>query len=278
MTTPPGIIRPPWSAAFGTQFERRLLSMIVEGSPFARSCAPLPTERGAVAFGLLDTADPAWGSELSEVPDLAKDQGQYEVAVSRLSGSILISQESIDDSDYPLTSAVGQVVIDTFSNKLDRDLIGGSGTGPVPRGILSVAAEVTAADWLQAATAAKGQIGQAGGTASHIALSPATVAQLEGAVDEIGHQLYPDAAQRFAGLTTVQAVGATQPFVYESPRCWLVVRKDFTADISRETDSAWLHYAQSLRVVGRFALAVPQPVKAVRRLAVSGARAASAKR
>jgi hypothetical protein len=46
--------------------------------------------------------------------------------------------------------------------------------------------------------------------------------------------------------------------------------RDFVADVSSQSDSAWSHYAQSLRIVGRFGLAVPQPSKAVRRLLVAG--------
>ena len=42
------------------------------------------------------------------------------------------------------------------------------------------------------------------------------------------------------------------------------------ADLSNQTDSAWSHYATSLRIIGRFALAVPQPGKAVRKLTVAG--------
>lgn len=273
MTTPPGVVRPPWAGAFGTDFQRRILTIIVEGSPFARSCSPLPTERGTVAWGILEANDPAWGSELSEVPDLSKDQSTYEVAVSRLSGSILISEESIDDSDFPLTQQVSQVLQDTFSNKLDRDLIGGSGAAPVPQGILGVAAEVTAADWQLAAVAARAAMGTAGGTATHISLSPAVLGDIESERDDLGRQLYPDAAVSFAGLTTVPAVGATQPFVYDATRCWLIVRRDFSAEISRETASAWEHYASSLRIVGRMALAVPQPSKAARKLALTGSQA-----
>jgi HK97 family phage major capsid protein len=277
MTTPapPGVVQRPWPGAFGTDFQRRILTTIVEGSPFSRSCTPLPTQRTAVAFGILDTNDPAWGAELDEVPDLAKDQATYEVGVSRLSGSILISQESIDDADFPVSQQTEQVIRDTFSNKLDRDLIGASGPAPVPTGILSVAAEVSGADWQLAAVAAKAAIATAGGTASHITLSPAVLGQIEAERDDLGRQLYPDAATTFAGLTTVSAVGATQPVVSDMERCFLVVRRDFQADMSSETDSAWSHYAQSLRIVGRFALAVPQPSKACRKLAVSGtARAA----
>jgi HK97 family phage major capsid protein len=277
--TPPGVVQRPWPGAFGADFQRRILSAIVEGAPFSLSCTPLPTQRTAVAFGVLDTADPAWGGELDEVPDLAKDQTTYEVGVSRLSGSILISQESIDDADFPLTQQVTQVLQDTFSNKLDKDLLGAAGPAPVPTGILSVAAEVTAADWHLAAVAAKASMATAGGAASHITLSPAVLGQIESARDELGRQLYPDAATTFAGLVTVPAVGATAPVVYDRSRCWLVVRRDFTADFSRETDAAWRHYATSLRLVGRFALAVPQPSKACRKLAVSDdgrARAAKA--
>jgi HK97 family phage major capsid protein len=275
--TPPGVVQSPWPGAFGTDFQRRILSVIVEGAPFSRSCTPLPTQRTAVAFGILDPNDPAWGGELSEVPDLAKDQSTYEVAVSRLSGSILVSNESIDDSDFPLSTSVSQVLVDTFSNKLDRDLIGAAGPAPVPEGILSVAPEVTGADWQLAAVAAKAQIATAGGAASHITLSPAVLGQIEAERDDLGRQLYPDAATSFAGLVTVPAVGASQPVVYASDRLWLVIRRDFVAESSRETASAWDHFATSLRIVGRFALAVPQPSKAARKLAVSGSGARTAR-
>ena len=167
----------------------------MEGAPFSRSCLPLPTERTAVAFGILDIEDPEWGAELSEVPDLAKDQDHLRGrGVSRLSGRILISQESIDDGDFPLTQQVSQVLIDTFSNKLDRDLIGAAGPAPIPAGILSVAAEVTAADWELAAIAAKAPMATAGGTATHIALNPAVLGAIESARDDLGRQLYPGAA------------------------------------------------------------------------------------
>jgi HK97 family phage major capsid protein len=268
MTTPapPGVVQPPWRGAFGPDFQRRILTAIVEGAPFSRSATPLPTQRTAIAFGVLDVADPAWGGELDEVPDLAKDQTQYEVAVARLSGSILLSNESIDDADFPLTTSVTQVIQDTFSNKLDRDLIGAAGPHPTPTGILAVAPEVTAADWELAAVAAKAQMGQAGGTASHICLSPTTLGEIESARDDLGRQLYPGAATSFAGLVTVQAVGATQPIVYARDRVWLVIRRDFSAETSRETASAWEHYGTSLRIVARMALAVPQPSKAARKL------------
>jgi hypothetical protein len=260
-----------------------IVSMIVGGSPFARSLTPMPTRRTGVSFPLVDeVSEPAWGKELDQIPVLDLEGGEYDAAVSRLSGSILISEESISDTDYPLTRSVQQVIEDKFSNKLERDFIGAAGPAPTPVGILSVAAEVVGADLELAAVAAKGEIGTNGGEANSIAMSPMLIAGLESARDEIGRSLYPDAGTTFAGLATVRSVAATTAVVYDARRLWLVINRDFQADFSRETSEAWNRFARSLRIVGRFALAAPMPVKSVRKLKVepvepSGARAAGAR-
>jgi hypothetical protein len=41
--------------------------------------------------------------------------------------------------------------------------------------------------------------------------------------------------------------------------------------MSAQVSEAWNRYAQSLRIVGRFALAAPMPVKSVRKLKVTEA-------
>ena len=125
-------------------------------------------------------------------------------------------------------------------------------------------------DLLLAAVKAKADIGTSGGTATHIALSPHFVGQLESVKDTTGAQLYPDAATTFAGLATVDTVAATQPFMFDKSRCWLVLRSDFMAEINEYADAAWSRFAVSLRIVGRFALAIPQPLKATRKLTVAG--------
>ena len=257
-----------------------VVSMIVGGSPFARSLRPLPTQRTGVSFPLVDeVSEPAWGKELDQIPVLDLEGGEYDVAVSRLSGSILVSEESISDTDYPLTQSVQQVIEDKFSNKLERDFIGAAGPHPTPVGILSVAAEVVGADLELAAVAAKGEIGTNGGEANSIAMSPTLIAGLESARDTLGRALYPGAATTFAGLATVRSVAATTAVVYDATRLWLVISRDFQAEFSRETSEAWNRFARSLRIVGRFALAAPMPVKSVRKLKVEpvGARAAGSK-
>ncbi len=271
---PPGITQPPWSTMFPAHVVA-IVSAIVGGSPFARSLTPLPTSRASVSFPQLDPEDPEWVSELGEIPVLTGDTSEYEVAVSKLAGSILISREAIDDTDFPVTTQTEQILRDTFSAKLDRDFIGGSGVAPIPRGILGVAAEVTGADWLAAAIKAKAEIATAGGVPSHIALSPAAIGDLEDTRDEIGHQLYPDASTVFAGLETVSAVAATQLVVYASDRLWMAIRRDFVADFSDQVSEAWNRYATSLRIVARFALAAPLPSRSVRKLALTGTAAST---
>lgn len=275
---PPGITQPPWSTVFPAQVAA-IVSAIVGGSPFARSLTPLPTNRASVSFPQLDPDDPAWVAELGEIPVLTPNADEYEVAVSKLAGSILISRESIDDTDFPVTQQTEQVLQDTFSAKLDRDFIGGTGPHPTPTGILAVAAEVTGADWLAAVIKAKAEIATAGGTASHVAVSPAVIGDLEDARDDLGRQLYPDASVVFGGLETVSAVAATQPVVYDSSRLWLAIRRDFQADFSEQVSEAWNRFATSLRLVGRFALAAPLPSRSVRKIAVAdpAARAAGKK-
>jgi HK97 family phage major capsid protein len=274
---PPGpVIQATWPSTFPPEV-RPIVSAIVGGSPFARSLTPLPTARSGAAFPLVDdVSEPSWGKELDLVPTLDLEGGEYDIAVSRLSGSILISQESVDDADWPLTQQVEQVIQDKFSNKLERDFISGAGPAPTPTGILAVAAEVPGADLELAAVAAKGQIGTAGGEATSIAMSPTLIAGLESARDEIGRALYPDAGTTFAGLATVRSVAATQAIVYDSTRLWIVINRDFSAEFSRETSEAWNRFAQSLRIVGRFALAAPMPAKSVRKLLVSGTASAGA--
>jgi HK97 family phage major capsid protein len=218
-------------------------------------------------------------AELGVIPTLTPDASEYEVAVSKLAGSILISRESIDDTDFPVTQQTEQILRDSFSAKLDRDFIGGAGPHPVPTGILAVADEVTGADWYEATVKAKAQIATAGGTPSHVALSPGIIGDLENTRDEIGHPLYPDADAVFAGLETVSAVAASVPVVYDSSRLWLAIRRDFDAQMSDQVSEAWNRYAQSLRIVGRFALAAPLPSRSVRKLKVTEpARAATARK
>ncbi len=250
---------------------QRIISTIVGGSPFAASLTRLPTQRTSVAFPVLtDLDDPSWVAEMGLIPTLGLDSDAYVRAVAKLAGTVLISLEAVDDATFNVTQQTEQILRDTFSAKLDRDLVAGDGQGATPEGVLTAAPEVAGPDLWSAAVEAKGELGTAGGQPSHIALSPALAAAEEGRRDDIGRPLYPDGLTIFAGLTVVRALAATVPLVYDSSRCWLIVRRDFQADVSRDYAPAYERYAMALRLVGRFAAAIPTPVNSIRQLDVAG--------
>ena len=92
--------------------------------------------------------------------------------------------------------------------------------------------------------------------------------------DSNGQLVYPNGFARAVGLNPVVVPQLATPLVYDKSRCFLVVRNDVAVDMSRD----W-HFnldAISLRVKGRFAAAIPDPNKAIRKLAIDGARAATA--
>ena len=47
-----------------------------------------------------------------------------------------------------------------------------------------------------------------------------------------------------------------------------MINREFSAEMTPFVSEAWNRYAQSLRIVGRFALAAPMPAKSVRKLKV----------
>ena len=271
MAVVPGVARTGWASTYPADINARVLAVVTGGAPFAGTCTPLPTNRSTVSFPILDSADPAWSAELDLIPDLAPTQTAYEVAVSRLNGSLLISRESIDDTDFPVTAQTELAIQERFSAKLDRDLVrrGGSGTDPdrhPERGHRQ----------RRHGPAAGRRQGQGrhrhGGRHRdpHRAVPALRRRQLEAVKDTTGAPALPGRRDHLRGLATVNTVAATQPFVFDKSRCYLVVRRDFMADISDQTDAAWSRYAVSLRIVGRFALAIPQPLKAARKLTVAG--------
>ena len=112
-TRPPGITQPPWSYRVpGPRRRDRLRDR--RRIPFARSLTPLPTNRSSVSFPQLDPDDPEWVAELGEIPALTAEPSEYEVAVSKLAGTILISREVDRRHRFPGHQQTEQILRDTF--------------------------------------------------------------------------------------------------------------------------------------------------------------------
>ena len=120
---------------------------------------------------------------------------------------------------------------------------------------------------------ARGQIGDAGGGADTIAWSATGLAEADAARDYKGQLVYPNGFAAATGSPAWWSRSSRRRWCTTSRRCFLVVRDDVAVDVCRD----WHFHmdALSLRVKGRFAAAIPDPNKAIRKLEI-GARAATA--
>ena len=173
-----------------------------------------------------------------------------------------------------MSAQLGDLLRDSLSRDLDMGLLTGGGP-PAPIGIVGVAPEVEAADLHAAVTAARGQIGDQGGTADTLAALPSVLAAADAQRSEgdTGVLVYPNGFAASLGLRAVGVPGITAPLVYDATRCFLVVRDDATVDASRD----W-HFdrdAYSIRVKARIAAAIPDVPKAIRKLKVTPAGSAT---
>ena len=123
-----------------------------------------------------------------------------------------------------------------------------------------------------AAAAAIAGIGEAGGAADTIALSPTAYAAELTAEDSQGRLMHPDGLPDLLGLKIVQVPALTPPLVYDAKRCFLVLGQDST--VTPHDD--FQHDALTLLVKARANVAVPVKAKAIRKLTVTGAAAAQA--
>jgi hypothetical protein len=99
-------------------------------------------------------------------------------------------------------------------------------------------------------------MGEAGGTPTHVAMSPTDAVAEATRTDGQGRPLYaggvlPD----LYGLSVVRVPGLEQPLVYDASTTYLVVARDFTVRSSLDYAPAFKADKTALRVTGRSASA-----------------------
>jgi HK97 family phage major capsid protein len=202
------------------------------------------------------------------------------VATCKLASIVLMSNESADDAEVNLTDEFGELLRDSASAELDRGVLYGT-NDPEPRGLVAAAPDAAGTDLGAAITTAVGSIGDAGGTATHLAARPSVLAAARDTRDSTGQLVHPNGIGAAYGLLEVGVpeLQAADMLVINSERIWLVTRADFGVDYS--TDYAFDRDALAVRIRGRFAVAAPDLGKGLRKLDVgddSTRRAAEAKR
>jgi HK97 family phage major capsid protein len=273
---PPGLVTRSFDGTLTPAQVWALLNALIEGAPFAASLTRAETATGKMAFPTVAPSGYSWLEELEEVPRLVLNDKAVIVAVAKIIGALPVSSEMFADAAVNITAWVGTALADSLSRDLDLGLLNGSGK-PEPDGIIAQADEVSGATLIAAAGAGIAAIGEAGGTADTIAMSPTMYAAELTARDADGRLIHPDGLPDLLGLEIVQVPALDPPLLYDARRCYLVMGQDST--VTPHDD--WQHDAMVLLVKGRANVGVPVAHKSIRKLEISddgGRAAATAKR
>jgi len=247
-----------------------IASAIIGGSPFASTLTRRPS-RGNLAIPTVNAVTgQGWVAEGADLPDISLATGSEIVVTKKLGGIVGLTNESIEDSTLSLSDEVSRIVRDAFSADLDDGLLTGDGTGSTPVGVLGRAEEITGPTLTEAIGEAMADMGEAGGTPSHVALSPTAAVAEATRTDSQNRPLYeggqlPD----LFGLTVVRVPGLTQPLVYDSASVFLVVARDFAVRVSGDYAPALRADKTAMRLTGRFGVGIPTLAKAVRKVTVT---------
>lgn len=258
---------------FPADVQARIINLLIDSAPLAASLTRQPTNRASIAWPTARPTGFAWLNELQPFPEINVGDDAYVVGVAKIGGIVDLSNESWSDSTVNLTAELGTILRDSLSRDLDLGLLSGAGP-PEPVGIIGVAAEAAGEDLLTAVTVARGQIGDQGGTPDTLAWSATGLAEADATRDDNGQLVFPGGFAAALGLTPVVVPQLATPLLYDKGRCFLVVRNDVAVEVSRD----WHFHldATSLRIKGRFAAAIPDPNKAIRKLSVTGPASAGA--
>ena len=269
MTTPPGVTTGGFAGQpFPPDVQAQVINLLVGGAPFAASLTRQPTIRSSIAWPTAKPTGYAWLNELAPFPvvDLADDA--YVVAIAKIGGIVDMSNESVTDSSINLTNSLAIVLRDSLSRDLDLGLLNGTGP-PQPVGVIGVAPSALGANLLAQVTAAKGSIGDSGGTPNTLAISATQLAAEDAKLSTQGELVYDAGFAAAVGLTAVVVPALATPLVYDASRCYLAVRSDVAVEFSRD----W-HFdrdATSVRIKARVTAAIPDPAKSIRKLSVTTA-------
>ena len=264
MTTPAGITTGSWGGVLTPAQVAALLNALVEGAPFAASLTRAETATGRLAFPTVAPSGYAWLEELQQVPSLLLNDETLIVSVCKVAGLLPVSAEMYSDAAVNITTWVTGALANSLSRDLDLGLLNGTGS-PQPDGIIAQADAVDGPSLIGAAGAAIAAIGEAGGQASTIAMSPTTYAAELTATDDLGHLIHPDGLADLAGLAIVQVPGLTPSLVYDASRTFFVLGQD--SNVTPHDDPQ--HDALLLLVKARANVGVPVRDSAIRSLTIT---------
>ena len=264
------ISRDSFDAGFPPDVVDQIVLRGLSGSPFFSALARRTTSRASVAFISGDPSGFGWVNELGVIPEIDLNAETTIVAPVKLAGTILLSSESVDDSDFNLLDAVGSAVADAMGPVVDQGVLYGDGTLPDPVGVFAGLAHVTGPSLRAAAINAAAEIMGAGGKPDTLFVT-STAWGVEMSREGASGPYYSGSDMLIAGLkvVVVPSLHAGDAIVADASRCYGIVRSDFRIEVSRVSEQAWSRDGSELRIIGRIAAIVPVPAKSARALTVA---------
>ena len=279
------VTRSDWQGyPFPPDVVSRLLALGLVGAPFALSLTAQPTNRGVVAWPLVDPEGAGWVGEAQPIPTATLGDDVFTVAACKLATVIELSNESVGDSSFNLVGAVGNALRDSMGPIIDKAFLFGQ-AALEPKGVWGVAPEAEPLGDLRAsAINAWGELAAAGAQPQNVVVfaHPTAIAAEWGRTNDTGTPVHDDQATDAItlgpGIRVVGVPMLTTPadiLVADVGSVYRVVRDDFS--IEGSPFPGWTRDTVSLRVKGRLTVAAPTPAKSLRKVVGDGTARAAAK-
>ena len=236
------------------------------------------------------TAAPEAGDWVAEGAPIPKKQLSPDVdvvATCALKSLHSVTNESLDDTSFPLAQEIGRLLREADGPKLDSGLLYGAG-GVEPDGVVPKAAAAgEAVDFRQACIRAWSELVAAGAGAdtTRVFAHPVPIGAEWARVNDAGTPIHDDQdAGRPLSLgpgITVIPVPTLQPadvLACDVASVFFIERDALEMELSSHGDDAWTTDSQSLRVKLRAAVGAPLPTKSLRKVTISAPEAAGTRR
>lgn len=273
MTVPPITTASFNGDVFPPDVVSQIFHLGLSKAPIFDSLTRRTTSRSSLVFATANPSGFGWTEELGLIPTVDPADDSAVVSVLKLAGQILLSNESVGDSELNLTTEVARLIGESMSARADIDLCYGV-TPPAseaPVGFFDALTTVDSTTLRGAVVDAASAILTAGGNPDTVLMSPALWA-----AETIRRESQPTAtAALFADLgiplkvKVAATLAATDALVFDSTGAFGVIRNDFSIEASDSAGDAWSRDGVSLRVKARLAVAVPSPAKSMRALTVT---------
>jgi hypothetical protein len=249
-----------------------LVAEALDSDSLLATMSTIPTGRASVAFPYAAVDGAEWIPELGSLPAMEIGDEAPVVVPAKIGGKFLLSNESVDDADFPVAMFIRQAIGRSVVRKAAADLVYGvADNASAPVGVFDSLGHVEESTLRAGVVAAVASIARNYGRATDAVIAPelweAEVNRREalGVPSAGATGLFDD-----LGIKTSisPALKETDCLVVDRSKVYKILRRDLTITSSDLTSEAWNSDGTSVRIIARLAAAIPRPTEAARSVKV----------